>query len=101
MMCPRTAFVPSDRTWVRLAERRLVAHTIARSTASRSSSLPWVRSTTSRMPARMAAGRSPFQVWSRTNTMAVPGAVLPTNSASPRASGSLTSGDSTSTSTGL
>ena len=55
------------------ADRRFVAHTIARSTASRSSSVPCVMSTTSRMPARIAAGRSPFHVWSRTSTIAVPG----------------------------
>ena len=49
----------------------------------------------------MAAGSKPFHVWSRTRTIAVPGAWRPTNSARPRASGSLTSGDRTSTSTGL
>ena len=46
---------------------------MARSTASRSSSVPCVMSTTSRMPARIAAGRRPFHVWSRTSTIAVPG----------------------------
>ena len=39
-------------------------------------------------------------MWSRTMTIAVPGAWRPTNSARPSASGSLTSGDSTSTSIG-
>ena len=56
-----------------VADRRFAAQATARSTASRSSSVPWVMSTTSRIPARMAAGRSPFQVWSRTRTIAVPG----------------------------
>ena len=82
------------------SDRRLSAHVIARSTASRSSSLPWVRSTTSRMPARIAAGSSPFHDLSRTITIAVIGAARPTNSARPSASGSLISGDRTSTSTG-
>ena len=40
-------------------------------------------------------------MWSRTRTIAVPGEVRPTNSARPSASASFTSGDSTSTSTGL
>ena len=83
-----------------VAERRFAAHKTARSTASRSSSVPCVMSTTSRMPARIAAGSSPFHVWSRTSTIAVPGEVRPTNSARPSASGSFTSGDSTRTSTG-
>ena len=82
-------------------ERRLVAQTTARSTASRSSSVPWVMSTTSRMPARIAAGSNPFHVWSRTRTIAVPGDWRPTNSARPSASGSLTSGESTRTSIGV
>ena len=50
---------------------------IARSTASRSSSLPCVRSTTSRMPARIAAGSRPFHDLSRTATIAIIGAVRP------------------------
>ena len=56
MIRPRsgTGSLPSATT---LTERRFVAHTMARSTASRSSSLPWVMSTTSRMPARIAAGQ--------------------------------------------
>ncbi len=95
---PRVMGWPSVE--VTLTERRLPAQTIARSTASRSSSVPWVMSTTSRMPARIAAGSSPFHVWSRTSTMAVPGAWRPTNSARPSASGSLTSGERTRTSMG-
>ena len=96
MMRPRVWVLswPPWATW-----RRFVAHTMARSTASRSSSVPWVMSTTSRMPARIAAGSSPFHVWSRTRTIAVPGAERPTNSASPRASASFTSDDSTRQST--
>ena len=80
-----------------LAVLTFSAHRMARSTASRSSSLPRVRSTTSRIPARMAAGSSPFQDLSRTTTTAVIGATRPTNSARPSASGSLTSGDTTRT----
>ena len=72
MIRPFWDWWPSDRAT--LTERRFEAHTMARSTASRSSSLPWVMSTTSRMPARIAAGNRPFQVWSRTSTIAVPGA---------------------------
>ncbi len=82
------------------SDRRFSAQTSARSTASRSSSLPCVRSTTSRMPARIAAGSNPFHDLSRTMTIAVIGAARPTNSARPSASGSLTSGESTRTSTG-
>ena len=98
MILPRWSPWLSERAT--LTDRRFEAHTTARSTASRSSSVPWVMSTTSRMPARIAAGSNPFQVWSRTMTIAVPGAWRPTNSASPSASGSLTSGESTSTSIG-
>ena len=72
-------------------------HWMARSTASRSSSLPLVRSTTSRIPARMAVGRNPFEAFSWTAMIAVIGAVRPTNSARPSASSSFTSGESTST----
>ena len=62
MMCPRCVRAPSDLPPPAFADRRFAAHAMARSTASRSSSVPWVMSTTSRIPARIAAGSSPFHV---------------------------------------
>ena len=74
---------------------------IARSTASRSSSLPWRHVDDVADAGTHRRREQPVPRWSRTSTMAVPGAVRPTNSARPSASGSLTSGESTRTSIGF
>ena len=66
MTCPRRTWPPSDCEPT-LPSAGCRPTMTARSTASRSSSVPWVMSTTSRMPARIAAGSSPFHVWSRTS----------------------------------